>query len=513
MDSVTPFQTNWIYLRTELNWLDRVLATAIARQQKDVKDVQRVARSRADQVTSHWWKGLITLEGTVASDSPADFPRRTGGAGNYQQQMEARIRASQQKGIILGVPSLCQALDLSTFEKNLLLMALAPEVSRRYGKIYNFLQETDYPTASGLPTVDLILRLLCRNDEEWRTARSAFAQDSKLVQHGVIQLPDSRSQPFLSHPVKLANSFVEFLLATTPEVTALERLIRPNADFESPAPSFSPAVETWNPKPVVLPLSTSPPACSQTDLWEKLILPEAVLVKLRHLCHRVQYAEQVDDLWGFGAMEPTTSVLPGTLALLVGASGTGKTMVASAIAHTLQAPLVSIDLDLLSPEEHHSLLQTLAIQSPTVLLLKSAQVWLGRSSPLPTETIRKFLAERQSTRSLTLLSVERQSLVQATWQKAFHHILEFPLPTESMRLKLWQQAFPVNLPLEDINWSAWSRVALSGGTIRAIAREAAIHAAAESPEAKVGTHHLIQACETLHIPLKNLSHLRQLGNS
>jgi hypothetical protein len=35
---IEPFFDNWCYLRTELGWLDRVLATAVARQ--EVEQIQ-----------------------------------------------------------------------------------------------------------------------------------------------------------------------------------------------------------------------------------------------------------------------------------------------------------------------------------------------------------------------------------------------------------------------------------------------------------------------------------------
>ena len=60
-NGVKPFENNWAYLKTELRWLDRVLMMAVARKRQDDKVLHRVANSTADQVTSHWWKGIITV--------------------------------------------------------------------------------------------------------------------------------------------------------------------------------------------------------------------------------------------------------------------------------------------------------------------------------------------------------------------------------------------------------------------------------------------------------------------
>src|SRR6476646_10937156 len=102
-DLVEVFQNNWAYLKAELTWLDRVLSVAIARQRQEQKTVDRVSQSRADRVTSHWWKGLVALDNTVGYDEIRPRPANRSNAPSYQQQMEARIQASLQQGIALGL--------------------------------------------------------------------------------------------------------------------------------------------------------------------------------------------------------------------------------------------------------------------------------------------------------------------------------------------------------------------------------------------------------------------------
>jgi hypothetical protein len=143
------------------------------------------------------------------------------------------------------------------------------------------------------------------------------------------------------------------------------------------------------------------------------------------------------------------------------------------------------------------LLQTIAAQAPTVLLLKSAQTWLSRTALLASAVIQQFLALRQQQISLTLLSVHHKQSIAAQWRRQANAVLDFPLPDRASRFKLWQQAFPEAVPLDtaiDWDWLAHQFV-LSGGEIHTIARDAAIHAAAS--ETKLTTEHLIQACERL----------------
>ena len=506
MDQAEPFLDNWSYLRTELNWLDRVLATAIARQRKEVKEVNQVARSRADKVTSHWWKGLIQVDGIAAGDSPVEAPRRrTGSKTSYQQQLDARIQASQQQGIVLGLPSLCQALALNPFEKNLVLMALAPEVSRRYGRIYNYLQETEHVGASGLPTVDLILRLLCRNDAEWRAARFSFSSTATLMQNGVVTLSSLDTEPFLLHPVKLADSVVEYLLAEEPKLATLDHLFQLSKEIDLADLNRDVEFDIWIPGTAIAPVSDSIPSTAneptselveQEDLWQALVLPDELWSALRHLCDRVRCADQLAQFWGTN-LPPSQHDASGTVALLRGAAGTGKTLAARAIAQTLNTPLVCVDLASHNATESIHLIQEISTQSPTVLLLKSAQRWLGRKPTLAPERIQAFLQQRQRSRVITLFSLDGTSPIKAVWKSQMTDILDFPLPNAHSRLKLWQQAFPPALPIEaDFPWQLLAQPELSGGEIYAIARDAAVYAIAEaSPDApaKLTIQHVIQA--------------------
>jgi hypothetical protein len=480
VDRVEPFPDNWTYLKAELNWLDHLLSVTVARQRQEAKEIDRVARSRVDRATSHWWKGLINLESETAGDSPAETRRKSNATkGSYQQQLAAKILATQERGIWLGLPALCQRLQLSTVEKNVILMALAPEINRRYAKLYNCLQETEQP--GGLPTVDLILRILCRNDAEWRSARHCLTAYAPLVQQGLIELLNGQTDPLLSRPVRLVDPLVDYLLADQTSFATLEqRLCKMGR-------STAVALKLWH-----------PPTDATIDPWATLVLPQPLLMALKHLCDRNQFVLEVDTLWGFQPppRELSHHVMLGSVALLVGAGGTGKTTAACTIAQTLRTPLAYADLAFLNPAQQLELLDTIATQAPAVLLLQSAQVWFGRSSPLPEAELRQFLHHRQTNCNITLLAVESTQPIKPSWQRNFTIRMEFPIPDPQSRLQLWQQAFPDQAPIAvEMNWTAIAQqFRLTGGEIRAIAREAALLAAAESTDATITMRHLLQAC-------------------
>ncbi|MBD3883148.1 AAA family ATPase [Phormidium tenue FACHB-886] len=452
------FADNWAYLKAELVWLDRVLMLAVAKQRKDSKDVDRVAQSKADRATSHWWKGILALEGNVAYDEHRQPAQSTSTAPKvgYQQQMDQRIKLSRDRGIVLALPHLCDRLNLTLFEKNLVLMSLAPELNRRYARLYRFLQGEDAAATTDLPSLDLVLRLLCRNDSEWRVARNRVMGRSPLTQHRLLQLLPGLEETRLNSSLKLQDALVDYLIAEQPTREALESLLQPE---ESPKAALHKLPHLY------------PAALDDTNL----VLPTALLASLRYLVQQVWGYSQAEKCW---EVHPKAS--PGKIVLFTGAAGTGKTMVAHAIAHALQTPLFQIDLAQVSPDEMPELVETIDAQTPTVLLVKSAQRWLGRAPCLAADRLHHLFAQRRKLPCLTLLSTERPTAIALQWRQQFDHSFAFPPPEEADRLRLWKQAFPSSVPLNsNIKWKELAKqLVLNGGMIQVIAEDAIAYAAA-----------------------------------
>ncbi|MCD8486724.1 MAG: hypothetical protein LRZ84_08280 [Desertifilum sp.] len=472
-DSDVAFADNWAYLRTELNWLDRLLRQAYARSQQETKEIERVARSKGDRATSHWWKGIITLpSGGYDDHHAAHTPTESNPPQTYQQQLEGRILASYQRGVALGLPQLCDRLGLTVFEKNTVLIGLAPEVNRRFSRLYGYLQGDE---RGGLPTVDLILRLLCRGDVEWRAARMRLSALSPLRQLGLVEFLPSPPETFLVSRCKLSESLINYLLADVPDEEQLETLLVQAAQ----------------------PAGSSPQRLLRSLVphqgWSNLVLPPVVRSRLMGLIPQWQSPDRVEDEWGFGSLPD----VQGSIILLVGGWGTGKSAIAQAMAHTLEQPLFYADLALLNPQEQAQLLREITASDPPILLLKSAQCWLSRQSVLNPSEVAQLFQHRRQQRTLTFLSMERRYSMVSKLKGGLDAIVELPLPSQSDRLLLWKQAFPPQAPLEsDLDWGQLAKQwQLTGGEIRAIARQAAFLAAAETPTAAIGMRHLNLAWE------------------
>ncbi|ASC73172.1 hypothetical protein XM38_041340 [Halomicronema hongdechloris C2206] len=444
-ETATPFADNWAYLKTELAWLDRLLLLAVSRQQQEHKAIERVARSSGDRVGQHWWKGILTLPHTNRYHE-CPTPKPPYSTRKYGQQLQARICASQARGICLALPHLQAQLQLSSFEKNVILMALAPEVNQRFGRLYSYLQAPELPTTPELPTVALCLRLLCRDDQAWRQARPQLAPTAPLFQTGCLQWSTQSTEALLGRQVKLADDLVTYLLADAPNVSGVPFLTRAMATATAP-------------------LQTA----SGVD-WSQLILPPATLKQLQTLAQISHHG-------------------PGQIALLIGETGTGKLMTARALAQHWGTSVTWLDLAA-QPQA------PLPDLTEAVLLVKSAQHWLGRRTRVSEAELRQWLQRRRQRPGLTLLTLHPWQTIRPRWRSQIDAVITLPRPDQRARHRLWQQALPADSAVEaDLDWAQVARdLPLTGGQIQTLARQAL----ALAGSAPLTRDHLQQALALQH---------------
>src|SRR5690606_20279087 len=104
---------------------------------------------------------------------------------------------------------------------------------------------------------------------------------------------------------------------------------------------------------------------------------------LHEIVANVLHSRTVLEQWGFGAQLPYGR---GVAALVVGSSGTGKTMAAQAIAHRLGVDVFAVDLSRIvskyigETEKHLDVVFADAERSGAVLLFDEADALFGKRS-------------------------------------------------------------------------------------------------------------------------------------
>ena len=131
---------------------------------------------------------------------------------------------------------LAQVFNLSPFDTDAILIALAPEIDLRYERLYAFLQDD---VTKKRPTVDLVLNLLCPSAEARLAEHARFSSESPLICHRLIRLipdPHQTQSPRLAHHLKLDEQIVRLLLdqpGIDPRLQGFCRIIEPVVDLDA----------------------------------------------------------------------------------------------------------------------------------------------------------------------------------------------------------------------------------------------------------------------------------------
>jgi len=107
---------------------------------------------------------------------------------------------------------LSELFSLDAFEREAVLVCLAPDVDLRYERLYAYLQDD---VSRRRPTVDLVLRLLRESSPEQRTA---LGPAGRLMRRGLLTPPPSEETTsqasLLARPLRVEERIVEYLVGS-----------------------------------------------------------------------------------------------------------------------------------------------------------------------------------------------------------------------------------------------------------------------------------------------------------
>lgn len=235
--------------------------------------------------------------------------------------------------------------------------------------------------------------------------------------------------------------------------------------------------------------------------WDSLVLPEPQSRVLRQIALQLRHRTTVLEEWGFA---DKYSRGLGLTALFAGASGTGKTLAAEVLAHTLDLDLHQIDLAGLvskyigETEKNLKRVFDAAEDSGAVLLFDEADALFGKRTEVKDSHDRyanlevSYLLQRmEAYRGLAVLTTNMRHAIDPAFLRRIRFIVEFPFPDAEQRAQIWRGVFPANTPTERLDVDQLARLNVSGGTIRNIALHAAFLAA--DAATAVGMPHLLEA--------------------
>jgi SpoVK/Ycf46/Vps4 family AAA+-type ATPase len=337
-----------------------------------------------------------------------------------EKDISSKKRESLLHGITLRLENLRLLFQLSAFDIDTVLLCLLPEIDLKYQRLYSYLQDD---VTQKNPTVSMVLELLCVSHSEALRARISFFSDAPLMKNQIVHLHEnypSLCMPLLTKSLHIDERIVQYLLEIDKIDSRLLQLVR----------LIEPKIELQD---IVLP----------DELKERI---DSLLVKSQEklFCH------------------------------FHGDSGVGKKSTAEAICLKLGVPMLYVDLNRVMFKDGN--IETLV---PLILregALQNAALYVDGYDSLLTENDRKsgsdrLLLELKKYPQWVFIATNKEWRPKETWQERPFVSIEFPIPSYSMRQKLWEKFWDKNTVTEkslDFDIFA-SKFRLTGGQIRNVA--------------------------------------------
>ncbi len=237
--------------------------------------------------------------------------------------------------------------------------------------------------------------------------------------------------------------------------------------------------------------------------WDDIVLPRDQMAQLHEIRNYVRYKHVVYGNWNF---EHKLSLGRGLNVLFAGPSGTGKTMAAEIMAGDLKLDLYKIDLSTVvskyigETEKNLDRIFREAQDSNAILFFDEADAIFGKRSEVRDShdryaniEIAYLLQKMEEYDGIVILATNLRKNLDEAFARRMHFSVEFPLPEEADRLRIWQRVFPKAAPVsEEVDFSFMARqFKVTGGNIKNIALSAAFLAADDG--GTINIEHLIRA--------------------
>lgn len=214
--------------------------------------------------------------------------------------------------------------------------------------------------------------------------------------------------------------------------------------------------------------------------WEDLILPPLQLEMLQSVAAQIRNRPRISRLWS-----PKGTIARSPAALFMGERGTGKTLAATVVANRLGRDLYRVDAaDFFGTGGR-------AAERRVRDALAAAE---GSATMLLVDLPDDFLVERgfegsevQLGRMRTVLGLvgavpvifegREGGNIPPSFLREMRFVVRFPHPSAELRRDIWKRAFPDAVDRESLDYEKLARLPLVGGSIQAIAFEAALRAA------------------------------------
>jgi SpoVK/Ycf46/Vps4 family AAA+-type ATPase len=411
--TVKPFATNLEYITAGLEYLQSLARLRLVEQRLQLKRSSvKVCRWEDNALESVFGEVDDTANGLqqLRRELHADLRRR-------HRQLRARTEMTMAScETALPLETLAREHGLTKFEKNVLLIVLGPDLDSSFGRLLEALNHTRSVE------IRVVLDLLCDTLEQKIKARKLFIHSGNLLGHGLLNMAYSRRD---------AESETEFMSMDLMLPRRVSSLILGEYDIDDQIISFSSVID-----PVV-------------DL-DQVVLPSGKKDEvLQIIANRDDYCQCRMD-WGFDQILPYGK---GTILLFHGPSGTGKTMLAHALAGYTGHRLMLVDIRKVANHSKREFEENLErvfhearLQHAIAFFDEADEMFTDRSlnGAMPT-----LLREFEKLDGIAILATNRKQVLDEALERRILYRLHLDIPTPELRAEIWQKHLPPTAPLAD----------------------------------------------------------------
>jgi ATP-dependent 26S proteasome regulatory subunit len=400
------------YLDALIRWLHRLLGWQVA-----------VTRATFGALADDEYRGLYVpdAEVEVLSAGPPDLPdelaRQRATLDAERAEIERQLRVAAERGEEPPILRLGRLFGLDAFARDVVLLALAPELDLRYERLYAYVQDD---VTRKRPTVDLALRLLVADPQARIERRTVFAAEAPLLHHRLIDVFDDgqRQGTLLSRAIKLDDGIVAELLGQ---------------------PLVDPQLASF--------VTVSRPART----LDELVLPAGLAEQLRH-----------------GLADPA-----GRFVLaLQGPYGSGRHAVAEAVCAETGSPLLTVDLgrlvesDLRPEDVIRRVLRQATLRGAAILWHGIDRVIHGQEPSPWRPAVLAAIDEHGDRDGRSFLPVEQSWEARGALRRSRFLRVVLPPSTFSERARIWRLHLDGEAPGEETIDALAGTFRLSPGQIR-----------------------------------------------
>ena len=194
-----------------------------------------------------------------------------------------------------------------------------------------------------------------------------------------------------------------------------------------------------------------------TASWDDLVLPKDRRAQLREACDRLILQDRVLDDWRFLEGRPGAR---GVRVLFAGPSGTGKTLSAEVVAHSLGVDMLYVDISRVvskwigETEKNLASLFETAERAQAVLFFDEADALFGKRTEVSDAHDRYanletayLLSRLERFEGLAILATNLRQNIDPAFIRRLEFAIDFDAPDREERLALWQVHVPRDAPL------------------------------------------------------------------